>query len=230
VKPATEALVDEWWSSLFDVGRADLWHRVTARPHRDLRDYPGWFVAWREGGIHVSVPVGPNEGLAETLAAERPALLREPAFWQDFADRRGLRVVGPGIHHYLDRDPGPSPTVVDIPVAETGRLRPLVTEDEWQEAGMDDDLLVAFGAYVDGELVAASTLADFAGAPRHVGVLVAPAARGRGLVDEVGRSAASYAIRNHGLARWRARPDNRGSSGAAQRLGFEPWCTQLAIR
>jgi RimJ/RimL family protein N-acetyltransferase len=96
---------------------------------------------------------------------------------------------------------------------------------------MDDaDIALAFGAYDDGALVAAATLADFAGAPRHVGVLVAPAARGRRLVDDLGACAASYAIRHHGLARWRARPDNRGSSGAAQRLGFQPWCVQLAIR
>jgi hypothetical protein len=40
----------------------------------------------------------------------------------------------------------------------------------------------------------------------------------------------SYAVSVHGFARWRARTTNRGSLGAAQRLGFEPWCTQLAIR
>jgi len=33
-----------------------------------------------------------------------------------------------------------------------------------------------------------------------------------------------------GFARWRARTRNRGSLGAARRLGFELWCTQLAIR
>ena len=47
---------------------------------------------------------------------------------------------------------------------------------------------------------------------------------------EVGRAAASYAVSRHGLARWRARTTNSASIGAARRLGFEPWCTQLAIR
>ncbi len=230
MKPATEDFVDDWWASTFDVTRDDLWRAVSVRPHQALGDYPGWFVAWRNGGVHVSVPAGTHDGLVEALAAEAPARLQDPTYWQDFADRQGLCVIGPGTHHYLDDDLGPSPGVVEIPVADARLLRSAVTDDEWQEAGMNDDVLVAFGAYVDGDLVAASTLADFAGAPRHVGVLVTPAARGRGLVDEVGRSAASYAVRNHGLARWRARPGNRGSSGAAQRLGFEPWCTQLAVR
>lgn len=230
VKPATEEFVDNWWASLFEVTRADLWHGVTAHQHRVLGNYAGWFVAWRGDGVHVSVPAGPHNELVDGLTTESPDELQDPAYWQDFADRQGLRVIGPGTHHYLDRDPGPSPAAVEIPVAETRRLRSAVTEEEWQEAGLDDDVLVAFGAYVDGDLVAVSTLADFADAPRHLGVLVAPAARGQRLVDEVGRSAASYAVRNHGVARWRARPDNHGSSGAARRLGFEPWCTQLAIR
>jgi RimJ/RimL family protein N-acetyltransferase len=84
--------------------------------------------------------------------------------------------------------------------------------------------------YLDGRLVAAANLTSYADAPRDVGVLVVPDARGRRLVDEVGRAAASYAVSRHGFARWRARTTNRGSLGAGQRLGFEPWCTQLAIR
>ena len=231
VKPESEEIIDDWWASLFNVPRVDLWRGVTTSPHRALGDYPGWFVAWRNDGLHVSMPAGSHTDVVEALTAESLGRLQDPAHWQAFADHQGLRVIGPGIHHYLDHDPGPSPAVVEIPVVETGLLRSTVTDDEWQEAGLDDDdITVAFGAYVDGELVAVSTLADFAGEPRHIGVLVSPDARGRGLVDEVGRSAASYAIRNHRLARWRARPDNRGSSGAARRLGFDPWCTQLAIR
>lgn len=230
VKLGTEQFVEDWWASLFAVDRAELWRGVTARPHQLLGDYPGWFVAWRDDGVHVSVPDGPHDEIVEALSAESSARLQDPSYWHGFADRHLLHVVGPGVHHYLDEDPGPSLEVMEIPVAEVGKLRTTATDDEWQEAGMDDDILVAFGAYVDGELAAVSTLADFADAPRHLGVLVATSHRGRGLVDEVGRSAASYAVRHHGLARWRARPDNRGSSGAAQRLGFEPWCTQLAIR
>lgn len=229
MRTETEELVEDSWASLFDVDRAELWNRVTVRPHQLLGDYPGWFVAWRHDGVHVSVPAGPHDEVVEALLRESPDRLRDLDHWRQLADGLGLRVIGPATHHYLDRDPGPSPTVTEVPVSETARLRSTVTQEEWQEAGMDDGL-VAFGRYAGDELVAASTLADFADAPRHIGVLVSSPARGRGLVDEVGRSAAAYAVRHHGLARWRARPDNRGSSGAAARLGFEPWCTQLAIR
>ena len=68
------------------------------------------------------------------------------------------------------------------------------------------------------------------GEPRLFPVLVAPHARGRGLAAEVGRHAASYAIRDRGLARWAARIGNEPSTRTAARLGFEPYVTQLAVR
>lgn len=164
------------------------------------------------------------------MSATDPADLQDPAYWHDLADRLGLVLIGPSTHHYLDVDPGQSPGVVRVSPAEVAALRAGVSEAEWQESGFADDVALCFGRYDDGLLVAAATLTSFAGNPCDVGVLVAPAARGRRLVDEVGRTAASYAVEHHALARWRARTINRGSLEAALRLGFEPWCTQLAIR
>jgi RimJ/RimL family protein N-acetyltransferase len=139
-------------------------------------------------------------------------------------------VIGPSTHHYLDEDPGTPATVARIEPSELGPMREAVTPDEWEESGFADDAPVWFGCHADGQLVAAANLTTYADAPLDVGVLVVPDARGRRLVDEVGRAAASYAVSRSGFARWRARTTNRGSLGAAQRLGFEPWCTQLAIR
>ncbi|MCW2764465.1 MAG: Acetyltransferase protein, partial [Nocardioides sp.] len=65
--------------------------------------------------------------------------------------------------------------------------------------------------------MAAAILTDFAGSVRDVGVLVAPGARGRGLATRVGAQAASYAIANSGLARWRARVTNDASLAVATR-------------
>jgi hypothetical protein len=46
----------------------------------------------------------------------------------------------------------------------------------------------------------------------------------------VGRHAASFAVREHGFARWGARDSNVASRAASRRLGFERWCSQLAVR
>ena len=78
--------------------------------------------------------------------------------------------------------------------------------------------------------MAASNLNLWDGLPRDVGVLVAPEARGRRLAPVVAQHAASYAIAEHGLARWGARNTNSGSLATARRLGFTAYCTQLALR
>ena len=73
-------------------------------------------------------------------------------------------------------------------------------------------------------------LSELAGAPRNIGLLVVPSARGHGLGTELGRAAASYAVRRHGYARWRCRDNNVRRRGPRSGSGFEPYATQLAIR
>ncbi len=108
-------------------------------------------------------------------------------------------------------------------------LRDEVSDDEWWESGFDDALAeegaVAFATDSGG-----AVLTDLAGAPRSIGLLVAPGARGAGVGTTLGRAAASYAVTRHGYARWRSRDSNVASCRVAERLGFESYATQLAIR
>lgn len=83
------------------------------------------------------------------------------AFWEEFAARRSLRVVGPSTHCYLDVDPGPVEGVVRV---DAGGLRSLlnrVDEADLAESGWNDDPAHTFGLYEDGVLVAASNLNVF---------------------------------------------------------------------
>jgi RimJ/RimL family protein N-acetyltransferase len=108
-------------------------------------------------------------------------------------------------------------------------LRDRVSDDDWWESGLEDAAAepgtVAFATDGGG-----AALSELAGAPRSIGLLVVPGARGRGLGTELGRAAASYAVRRHGFARWRCRDSNVSSARAAKRLGFEAYATQLAVR
>jgi RimJ/RimL family protein N-acetyltransferase len=101
---------------------------------------------------------------------------------------------------------------------------------DWEESGFADEPPLAFVLAVEGRQVAAANLNVLDGIPRDIGLVVAPHARGRGLAAEVGAHAASYAIRDSGLARWAARIGNDASTRTAARLGFEPYVTQLAVR
>ena len=227
----TQELVDAWWADLFGINHDEVWRAVTVQPHALLDDYTGFFIAWRGDGVHVSLPVTVDDDTPRTLARSTIDVLQSPEFWASVAETAHGRLIGPATHHYLDLDPGPDPDVVSIGVDEVAVLREAVSAEEWEESGFaDDDVELVFGLHEDGALVAAASLSPFADAPRDVGVLVAPDARGRQLVDRVGRTAASHAIREHGLARWVTRTTNHDSVVAARRLGFEARCTQLAIR
>jgi RimJ/RimL family protein N-acetyltransferase len=231
VQRQTDEYLHQWWADLFGIDPAAVWASVSARPHGRLGDYPGFFVAWRDTGLHVSLPAGVEPGVERGLAGHAVEDLQQREFWHDFAAGRDLEVIGPSTHLYLDADPGGSPGVTAPTEDELASLRARAGDDDWRESGFADAAAGrAFGLRRDGVLVAASNLNLFDGLPRDIGVLVAPEARGRGLAPVVARHAASYAVREHGLARWGARDTNLASLAVARRLGFEPFCTQLAMR
>ena len=231
MRQATRDAVDAWWRELFAVGD-ELWSSVTVlHPHEHLGDYEGWYVAWRGTGVHISAPSSAMADEVTSLADEAASNLVAPEFWQAFAHQRGFEVVGPSTHAYLDVDPGADEGVLALSGPELDALRMAVRPDEWTEGGLSHEPTpLAFGIVQDGRPVAASVLNLWAGTPRDIGVVVAETHRGRGLAARVGAHAASHAIRAHGVARWRSATTNVASVRTAERLGFEPYATQLAIR
>jgi GNAT superfamily N-acetyltransferase len=229
MKQSTQADIEQSWRDLLGVDDA-LWSSVTVlHPHGQLGDYAGWYVAWRETGLHVSAPSSAHATEVAALRDTSATELQRPEFWQAFAQRRGLVVIGPGVHHYLDVDPGTSDDVREVDPGALRVLCDLVDPEDWWESSFDDALddprTIAFATDAGG-----AVLTELDGAPRNIGVLVVPDARGRGAGTELGRAAASYAVRAHGYARWRCRDTNVASVRAAERLGFEPYATQLAVR
>jgi len=229
-EPTLSALAD-YYAYLFGIDRRDLWGGVTARTHGEQLDgYEGDYVAYRGTGVHVSAPASAGPEVRDELAAAPLSEVQSLAFWERFAARRSLRVIGPSTHSYLDVDPGPAEGVTRVNSGGLLSLLERVEEADLAESGWNDEPPHTFGLYEDGVLVAASNLNVFHQQPRDVGVIVAPEQRGRGLSVRVGRHAASMAIREHGFARWGARNANVASLASARRVGFESWCSQLAVR
>jgi hypothetical protein len=229
MRDRTRREVEQWWRDVFDVHDA-LWSKVTVRhPHGLLGDYAGWYVAWRDAGVHVSAPSNAVVDEVASLAAESPISLQRVEFWHAFAEQRGLTVIGPGMHRYLDDDPGPTDGVERVDPEALLVLRELVDDDYWVESGFEDALAES-GAVAFATAGGGAVLTELAGAPRNIGLLVADDARGAGLGTTLGRAAASYAVTRHGYARWRSRDTNVPSGRVADRLGFEPYATQLAVR
>ena len=106
MKESTRALVEQWWRDVFDVS-SDLWSTVTVlHPHGLLGDYEGWYVAWRGEGVHVSEPSNAEPDELSSLGETPSWSLQDVGFWHAFAQQRGLEIVGPGVHRYLDVDHG----------------------------------------------------------------------------------------------------------------------------
>ena len=234
VREASARFVDRWWASLFGIGGREVWRCRSVRSHTLLGGYPGWYVAWRGAGVHVSAPAGYDADELESLVGQGIRSWQDPGLWAAFARRRGLGMIGPAVHAYLDEVPAQTlgRDLVELTGADLESLRAQVATEEWSEAGMTHEPppALAWGVVEDGRPVAAAVLSDWDGAPRDVGVIVTPGARGRGSAGVAATAAASYAVREHGIARWRSATANRASLRTAERLGFEPYATQLAIR
>ena len=119
--------------------------------------------------------------------------------------------------------------MVGVEPADLATLRPEVTAQEWDDWSTEDPVHPV-ALVEDGRLVAAASLGPWDGRVLDVGVVTVPDRRGRGLATRVGRTCASYAVREHGVALWRAALTNVASVRAAERIGFERYVTQLALR
>lgn len=240
----TRREVEAFWRDLFGVTQDQLWRQVSVHPHGRLGTYEGWYVAWREQGVHVSAPAAADPRDVASLLTTSRDDLQQPTFWQAFAQQRSLRVVGPAVHHYLDDDPGVPGLDMGVEQVDPVRLtllRHTATPEEWEDSGVPEALeeggeaLAVWGS-TDPErpwvpaLLGGAVLTETAGARRDIGLLVAQDARGRGVGFRLGQAAASYAIAWHGWARWTARTSNGPSLRLARRLGFEPYATALALK
>ena len=222
--------IEGWWTDLFGCERALLWQGLSVEPHAGLGDYEGIFLAHRTTGCHVSLPRWADDELRESLSRQGIPRFGDPEFWHRLPATNQLSVLGPSVHSYTDVDPG-GPVVDEAVPDDLTEFRAAVGEADWNEGGFADDPLQLFVVRdISGVVVAAANLTDFLGHPADIGVVVHPDGRGQGLSLQVGRAATSYAVRQSGIARWRALTGNTPSRTVAAELGFEPYCHQLAIR
>lgn len=215
---------------LFGCAKPLLWQGLSVEPHAGLGDYQGIFVAARSTGCHISLPTWADSALRESLSRQGISHLCEPGLWHQHPATARLSMLGPSVHSYTDKDPGGQPH--DVATADDlTDFKIAVGEADWNEGGFANDILKVFVIRdISVAIVAAANLTEFLGQPADVGVVVHPDHRGQGLGARVGRAAASYAVRECGIARWRALTSNSPSRNVAATLGFEPYCQQLAVR
>ncbi|HEY0690547.1 MAG TPA: GNAT family protein [Kribbella sp.] len=206
MRAKTRAVVDQFWAKLFGLTAEEL-HRpgTTAVQHAGLGDYPGIYVLMLGRSVIVSSPDEPSGEFTQ--------------------------VLGPSVHAYLDTVPDHRVDGLrEAAYGELGRLREVCGEAQWEESGFAEKPERCFVVDLDRQIVAASNLTPWRGAPADVGVLVDPAFAGRGLGTGVAAAAAADAVRTAGMARYRALETNTASLRIATRLGFTPYGRNLALK
>lgn len=234
MEPRTHERVSAAWERLLGLCEEQLFAECTVTLHGRLGDYPGVFVVERDGAVHVTAPSWLLDQTTEAVDGRSADELLSAAWWEG-ALGCTYEVRGPAVHHYLDH-------AVQLPPRHGGAvarmaalddiapLRETIADHVWEESGFDDDPDVVFVLETADGIVAASNLSLFDDMPADVGVLTHPDHRDRGHGTAVAAVATDLSVELNRLARWVARIDNGPSMTLAQRLGFEPWCRQLAVR
>ncbi|WP_406115633.1 GNAT family N-acetyltransferase [Kitasatospora purpeofusca] len=144
--------------------------------------------------------------------------------------------LGPAVLAYLADEgfrPAAPPTGLRVEEAAAGSvdLGPLertAGAADADEAGLDGMSSPAFVVRVAGEVVAAAGYRAWPGRAAHMGVLTAPAWRGRGLARATGSSAVRHALAQGLLPQWRAGVP--ASRKVAVALGFSELGSQLCVQ
>jgi GNAT superfamily N-acetyltransferase len=194
---------------------------------------PGWVGVVRLGDA-VVIEAG-DASDADLKALGRLDDPSDPAEVGDALDP--AETLGPGVLAYLPAaTPQPSaagwPTegaIDEVAVATlTGWLGTLPTEDVEESSIPDMDRVLVLRR--DGEVVGAAGHLDWPSDVSHVGLLVAPSARGGGVGTVLGAAATRRALAAGRTPQWRAAAWNSASRAVARHLGYREIGRQYSFR
>lgn len=192
------------------------------------RSFPGasWFFRDTGGGRLVVTPE-----LADRLGVDDGAR-RDPDAVGTLLERRGVECAEPDLVHGLAEDRRLATITAldeDVRTLEPGdgaafaALVAACDGAEVDEAFVELDHWAVVGAFVDDELVSVASAFPFrSGRAADLGVLTAPAHRGRGYGRRIVRTLARIAIQRGHEPQYRCRVDHTASTALAAAAGFEP--------
>ncbi|MDG6106934.1 GNAT family N-acetyltransferase [Dactylosporangium aurantiacum] len=205
---------------------------VVASPQSSLCP-PGWVGIVALGGAVIAT--APGGGAADTVRRALHDLpvtaATDPAALRDVLPVAGT--LGPATLAYCEAAgfrPAGATAVEPVPAdhADLAALLARVPAGDAGESGLAEITSPAFVLRGAAGVVAAAGYGVWPGGTAHIGVLTAPAARGRGLARAVATAAVTDALRRGLLPQWRARPE--ASRRVARALGFRELGAQLSVR
>ena len=210
-------------------------------------DYNGVYIWQMERRTIVSVPdmtLYPVVARAmdrKLLAGAPLSALVDEGFWRATLGDRVERIIGPTYQGFLDWEaftPATNPKrgARQLTLTDHHALRAFIAAcppNDWQDSAISTRHLPLYGMLRAGELIAVAS------APRErprkavirsVGVVTAPAWRGKGAGLAIVSALAKHCLDSDTVLRYQTLRANMPSLAIAQRLGFEDVATSLAVR
>lgn len=222
--PATLRKVLAYWAGVLRVAPSVLVDRgVTLVSREDLEcvvvvELGGAVVAVHPPRLQWAVARGGAEDLVDLAALQQVLAKHAPR-------PIGTATLSYGDAASLRLDASAVPAGADA-LAEVVGACSAEDVDEAGVEGMPSLFAVPSG---DGRTAAVAGYESWGGALAHVGVLVAPAYRGRGLALPAATEATRQALAAGLVPQWRCRLGNEPSERLRDRLGFVPLGRQLTV-
>lgn len=215
VDDALEGRVLSHWGRVLgvDANALDQDGLVVVGDHRDFAAERRATVRTARGTLLLAAP------------ADAAVAVADPASYVTYVAERAR---GIGFLHYRGTAPvgNPDPRTRVLGVADRALLDAVqhaAGGAATEEADVDVEHPLAVGIVEDGRLLAIASLLDVGEAAVDVGVLVAPAARGRGLGAAVVADVTRRAVHSGRLVQYRCNRENEASAKLARRCGFALW-------
>lgn len=193
---------------------------------------PGWTGVLRLGDAVVIERGGASDAVIDTLLELPDPTDSEAVLARIDAEQ----TLGPGVLSYnpdhetaaAARSAGQTAMLVDEPTTLRSWLARLPADDVSESSA--DELDRAFAVRVDDEPVAVAGWLLWPHDVAHLGVLVDPAHRGRGLSLVAGAAATVAALQEGLEPQWRAAETNAASRRVAVRIGYVESGRQFSLR
>jgi GNAT superfamily N-acetyltransferase len=231
----TARLVEGYWSRFLGVPCETLrTPGVVVAPHVGLAGWRGTWIFVRAESVVISAP---PERLDELRASAADWPKSGPLDAQAAAARLGARpeaVVGPSFQGWLapERFAGGAKLARRLAASDRAALRAFreaCAADDWAHGGVAETAQL-FGTFEGDELVAVAGLRDRGAGACDPGVVTHPSQRRRGHGYAAVSAAVGEALARGQVVLYQTLLANRPALRIAERLGFEPFATVLAVR
>ena len=249
LSPPTLRSIGSYWAEQFGISPDTLFQE----PLSLVTHGPGWegyhgvqaLFDVTTGHAIVSMPEGAQavlHPLLEPLVTS--PLACTPASLAEALRSVASKVIGPAILQYTGALVTPEPSSRPTPPSSPARvihsegdaalvtsLQSAVTSLEWEHGGSDSESCHhQWGVIVGETLTALATYEVWGGTIAHISIVTHPAYRGQGHGRAAVALATQQALAQNLVPQYRTLASNTPSLAIAQRLGFVPFATSLAVR